>query len=1118
MNKFLYLIIIHFCVSINAFSQSLSDDFSDGDFDNNPTWQGNTTDFIVSSNRLQLSASSAGQSYLMVDAMWSDTCSWQFDVELDFSPSGSNKLQVWLSVDKGLDNSNLTGYYLELGETGSDDTWHFYYSDNGSAVKLASASLGLLSGTNNKCNVLITRSKLGEWILSVDPNGLNNLKQEFKVIHNKQISGSYFAFNCFYTSTRVDKFFFDNIKISPLFIDVDPPIVDQVVAINANSVQVIFNEGIEQKSAETLNNYMIDGVNPIEALLVSSNTVNLKFANPFSVNQTTLISISGIADNANNILKTNSYSFVYELILKGEIIFSEIFADPSPVVALPEQEYFELYNTSNRSIQLNNIHYTDANSNKLQLPEYELKASSYVVVCPSGASNDFSITNIIELDSWPALNNSGDELSLYFNESIIDVVKYTNAWYKDVDKSSGGFSLERKNLVTKCSSYDNWAASNNSTGGTPGVQNSIWTNKADSLAPVIIDVPFISNKQIKLVFNEPIDSQKSKSLIVQLDSDIGILKSIVAPSFDSVIVEFNSGINVNTKYNLTVSDVFDCEGNKLDTVIYEIVNWKAESPSSYDLLITEIMPDPEPPYSLPSAEYIELFNASTKPINLLGYTLIDATSELELPDYIIAPNSYVLLCSSSSVDLFDKDIQVLGISGFISLNNGGELLQLTHKDEIEPIFLDYNTTWYQDDEKAKGGYSLEMLDINNPCGGIENWRAAKDGIYGTPGKVNSWQEATLDHKKISIDKVLMKSSNVLQVLLTKSARFYASNIEVSISPNDAILDSVVLSKDTLNLNFLLDLDSTRRYTISIKGLVDCQGNTMNDTLIEFKLPTAPTPFSIIINEILFNPTTGGSDFIELHNRTKDTVDISNLSIANRSDEGEIENVEKLTFKGLYLLPNAKATFTDDREWVLENYFVQNPDSLFEFDLPSMNDDEGTIVILFEDKIIDELSYTNSWHFSLLEDENGVSLERINYNSPTQLASNWQSAASSVGFATPTYTNSQASISLNNKVEIEVFPQTFSPNNDGIDDFTQISISNEFADASASIVIYNLAGQEQKQIESNALLGKANVFKWDGTNDNGEKSKVGVYIIKIEILSLDGTVNVFKKGVVIAGDF
>ncbi|MEJ7681210.1 MAG: hypothetical protein WKG06_25865 [Segetibacter sp.] len=85
-----------------------------------------------------------------------------------------------------------------------------------------------------------------------------------------------------------------------------------------------------------------------------------------------------------------------------------------------------------------------------------------------------------------------------------------------------------------------------------------------------------------------------------------------------------------------------------------------------------------------------------------------------------------------------------------------------------------------------------------------------------------------------------------------------------------------------------------------------------------------------------------------------------------------------------------------------------------------------------------LHYSSKWHFALIDNEEGVSLERIDYNKPTQNKENWTSAASTVGFGTPSYQNSQFRADVSMKADITVTPKTFSPDKDGFEDFTTIN--------------------------------------------------------------------------------
>ena len=63
------------------------------------------------------------------------------------------------------------------------------------------------------------------------------------------------------------------------------------------------------------------------------------------------------------------------------------------------------------------------------------------------------------------------------------------------------------------------------------------------------------------------------------------------------------------------------------------------------------------------------------------------------------------------------------------------------------------------------------------------------------------------------------------------------------------------------------------------------------------------------------------------------------------------------------------------------------------DLPTYGDKEDAVVLMKSSSVvIDELQYNDEFHNDLIDDLNGVSLERIDPNAPTQSIGNWHSAA------------------------------------------------------------------------------------------------------------------------------
>ena len=104
------------------------------------------------------------------------------------------------------------------------------------------------------------------------------------------------------------------------------------------------------------------------------------------------------------------------------------------------------------------------------------------------------------------------------------------------------------------------------------------------------------------------------------------------------------------------------------------------------------------------------------------------------------------------------------------------------------------------------------------------------------------------------------------------------------------------------------------------------------------------------------------------------------------------------------------------------------------------------------------------HFSLLESIDGISLERLSFD-----RNDWHSAASTVGFGTPTYKNSQQLITQSIG-EINIEPKSFTPNNDGYKDICSINWNFNENNLMASIKVFDDEGRLAKNILNNKMIG------------------------------------------------
>jgi hypothetical protein len=272
----------------------------------------------------------------------------------------------------------------------------------------------------------------------------------------------------------------------------------------------------------------------------------------------------------------------------------------------------------------------------------------------------------------------------------------------------------------------------------------------------------------------------------------------------------------------------------------------------------------------------------------------------------------------------------------------------------------------------------------------------------------------------------------------------------------------------------------------------------------------------VINEVLFNPLSEGFDYVEGYNRSNKTIDLQELFVANRNSTGDIAGQKAVTREPVLLERGKYFVITANEKWLKQRYMV--PESVLVCQvssMPSFPDDEGEVLFLDKnDSIIDELNYSEKWHFAMISEPEGVSLERINYNAPVQDNHNWTSASSSSGFGTPGFPNSHFRVDLRTEGEVFVSPRIFTPDNDGVDDFGLIQYNIEETGYMGNLVIYDMGGRRVRYLLKNEVLGTRNNFKWDGLDDKSIPLPSGMYVLLSEIYNLEGKTKKFKNVIIL----
>jgi hypothetical protein len=543
----------------------------------------------------------------------------------------------------------------------------------------------------------------------------------------------------------------------------------------------------------------------------------------------------------------------------------------------------------------------------------------------------------------------------------------------------------------------------------------------------------------------------------------------------------------------------------------------------YDVVIDEIMADPSPQIGLPNNEWIELKNTSRQSINLHDWRLGDGSGQSgAMPDFNLQPDSLVIVCGSSSLPTMSLFGATISVSGFPSLDNDGDQIFLTAANGSIIHAVAYSGAWYQNELKKEGGWTLEMIDTKNPCGGFSNWKASTGTQGGTPGRKNSIEAINDDQigptlkNAFALDNITIVAVFDEPVDSLQAATIGNYHIDGGLSIVNAITVAPVFNTVQLSLNGVLSPGTI--YNLTVNNVFDCKNNVIGTAnTVKVGLPVEPSPTDVVINEMLFNPKSNGFDYVEFYNTSSKIVDASKLYAANRNSSNVVSSIKQISPVPLYFFPGDYLVITEDLASLEINYLVQKPDAVIQLSsLPSYPDNEGDIILLNgQGDIIDEVKYNEHWHFQLIDKPQGVSLERIDPSRPSQDAANWHSAASTAGYGTPSYQNSQYKQSQPIDATIEITPKIFSPDNDGHDDITTIQYKVVDPGFVANITIYDAQGRPVRYLVKNGTLGSRGQWNWDGLDEKGNKLPVGTYIIYTEIFNLQAKKQHFKNTVVLA---
>ena len=627
MKRLLLLLLL--CPLLAA--AQLADTFADGDFTQNPAWTGDAGSFKIASQMLQSAgpATTGTQLQLVTPCRASIGTTWEFWANLKLATSSANLADVWLLASQpDLKSPATTGYFVRLG--GTNDEVSLFRKDSARSPVLVIDGLNgtLNSTTNNVVRVRVTRSLEGQWTLARDLTGGRNFVAETPTpLDNLYQRGSVVGVALLYSSANGKNFYFDDFTVT----DAAAPRLLRAAVVDARTVDVVFNEAVDPAAATDPGHYRLAaGVGPATAVVSALNpaVVRLTFGQDFASANT--LEINNLPDLYGNVAAgplTASFGGVAVEPGVGELLITEILADETPVVGLPASEFVELYNnTAAKTLSLRGVRLLKpGGTTAAVLPDTaRLRPGQYAVVCGSTRAAQFAAYgNVYGVSNFPSLTNAGDQLVLRGRGgATLFEISYADTWYGDRRKQDGGWTLEMRDPANYCAGADNWLASQDPSGGTPGRRNSVAAPNADRLPPALLRATALTASTIRLYFGEKLDSAAAADpALYSLQSRTGPTPAIsraapVGPDFRAVDLTVSPALLPSAPLTVAVARATDCAGNASGALSTTGVALP-EAAQPGDVVVNEVLFN----HATGGVYFVEILNRSLRYVNLQGYQL-----------------------------------------------------------------------------------------------------------------------------------------------------------------------------------------------------------------------------------------------------------------------------------------------------------------------------------------------------------------------------------------------------------------------------------------------------------------------------------------------------------------
>lgn len=528
--------------------------------------------------------------------------------------------------------------------------------------------------------------------------------------------------------------------------------------------------------------------------------------------------------------------------------------------------------------------------------------------------------------------------------------------------------------------------------------------------------------------------------------------------------------------------------------------------SNAQVVINEIMAAP----NADEPEWIEIYNPSISSILLQKASLSDNVKQVPLPDLMISPKSYLILLKDSNLFVSKRSIPdgiPIVVCNLPGLNNTFDAVVVKDSNGVIIDSAFYDMSW------GTKGKSLERIDHTIGAISNDNLKECKYSSGATAGEINS---VTPKEYGIEITHLFQKTNDiVIRVENTGIEDIQQIHYRLEIKfENKSYFEKVdegsipsIVSNEIENITIDITEQLNNQYAVD-----SCKSTVFYDEKPDDIQIKTVEIFSLLenikINEIMYDISTGNSEYIELRFLNLGKKTIKGLKIYDKSawdnDKPIVVNDVINVFE--YIVISMDSLIYNRFDYLEDSGIVLIPD------LRVALNNGGDLIVITDmlGNIIDSLTYFDNWHDPAFNDTKNRSLILVDPYKPHDW-NNWTSCPDEIG-GNPGLINLD-NTSVENETMIEVNPNPFSSAQSTCIIKYRFNIGTSVVTAR----IYTLNGAMINEIANNVYSSGVGEFSWNGKDHSGNRLPPGPYVIVLTATSSLTQNSIVGKSVIVIGE-